>query len=85
MTNTLEIICPKEPDMEGEWDRKEIEDEIREIFERAPEENEWIEWIMSHDDVGDYFSQKIIDVVCMPEFKSGTFAVDGVDFTIIKS
>ena len=81
----LEIICPKEPDMEGEFNKKDTEEEMREILEREPEENEWIEWVMFHDDVDSYFTDEIVNVVQMPEFRSGTFTINGVDFTIEKT
>ena len=84
-TTTLEIVCPTIEDMAGEWDKKETEEEMRELLGREPKENEWIEWIMFHDDVGDFFTQKIVDIVCMPEFRRGTFILDGEEFTIIKS
>lgn len=85
-TTTLEIVCPNVEDMAGEWDKNEIEEEIREILERDPKTgHEWIEWVMNHDDIGDFFTQQIIDIVCMPEFRKGTFILDGEEFTIIKS
>ena len=85
-TTTLEIICPNVEDMAGEWDKNEIEEEIREILERDPKTgHEWIEWVMRHDDIGDFFTEQIIGIVCMPEFRKGTFILDGEEFTIIKS
>ena len=80
----LKITCPKEPDMEGTYDREEFEDEIREMTSAEPSGNDWIEWVMMHCDVDAYFSTSIINVVCMPEFIKGTFNIEGVEFTIEK-
>ena len=83
-TEHLKITCPEEPDMEGTFDREEIEDEIREMTNTEPSGNDWIDWVMSHCDIDGYFSQDIINVVCMPEFVKGTFSIKGVEFTIEK-
>lgn len=80
---TLKITCPEEPDMEGAYDKEEIEEDMREMMQ-TPQGNDWIEWVMFHCDVDDYFTDKIIEMVCMPEFKSGTFIINGVEFKIEK-
>lgn len=83
---TLEIVCPAVEEMAGEWNKAETEDEMREIIERDPETDyEWIEWILAHNDIDNYFTQKIVNIVCMPEFRQGTFVLNGDEFTIIKS
>ena len=46
-----------------------------------PQGSDWIEWVMYHCDVDDYFSSKIVEIVSMPEFKRGTFEIKGIEVT----
>ena len=80
----LTIICPDEPDMENTFEKDEIEKDMREMMQ-TPQGTDWIEWVMFHDDVDDYFNDKIVEIVSMPEFKEGTFVLNGVEFTFKKA
>lgn len=82
---SLKIACPGEPDMEGTWKKEDIDQEILEVTGEPPKSsNYWIDWVMFHCDVDDYFSDEIINVVMMPEFRHGTFVINGVRFTFEK-
>lgn len=81
---SLKITCPGEPDMAGSWDKDDIETEILEVTGRPAAAGEWIDWVLFHDDVDDYFSDKVRDAVAMPEFRKGTFVIGGVQFDFEK-
>lgn len=82
---TFEIVCPDEPDMENIFDKEEMEADMRDVGNPPTGENDWIEWVMFHDDIDNYFNDTLVKIVSMPEFKSGTFVIHGVEFTFKKS
>ena len=81
----LTIICPDEPDMENTFEKEEIEADMHDMGNPPTGENDWIEWVMFHNDVDDYFNNKIVEIVSMPDFKKGTFVLNGVEFTFKKA
>lgn len=47
MKTRLDIRCP-DPDWCGSWKKSDVEDEMRELLDREPSENEWLSWVFDH-------------------------------------
>lgn len=65
---TLKIECKSNPDWEGEWSQKDVEEEILEITGEKAKPGDWIDWIISHDIDSDEVTQAANEVCKIPAF-----------------
>ena len=64
MTTHLQINS-NNPDLNGNWFKADVEEEIEELFGRKPEsDTKWIEWIFDHVfDFEDFEDMSVLDMV----------------------
>ena len=64
MTTHLQINS-NNPDLNGNWFKADVEEEIEELLERKPEsDTEWIEWIFNHVfDFEEFEDMSVLDMI----------------------
>ena len=58
-------IDSNNPDLNGNWFKADVEEEIEELFGRKPEsDTEWIEWIFNHVfDFEEFEDMSVLDMI----------------------
>ena len=85
MTKRLEIVSDNH-DIEGVWFKKDVEDEMKDILGRDPEnETEWISWVFGHDfdDMGVEVNTMLEAVACSEKILEIKFKTPDNDMVTI--
>lgn len=73
-------------DFIGEWSKDDVEEEMRDIIEVEPKDDEWIHWVIEHAFMeGDGVSKEIYDAIFNDNVASITFFLYGAKLTVTKS
>lgn len=69
----LKVKCLGNPDLNGEWDQKDIESEMRDLGYTPDEKgHEWTDWVLDH--LFDFeFNAGFAEAVANPNMRSLTF------------
>lgn len=84
---TITSPNPNAADYVGKWEKEDIENEIKDIMCRPPQnDTEWIEWVLVHDLVDiEKFTQAHQNIIIDPQVRSLTIELDdGIVLTIKK-
>lgn len=73
-------------DFIGEWNKGDIEEEMRDLEVEITSQIEWIEWVLSHNfDNMDDLPNGVYDAILNDAIQSITFFLYGAKLTVTKS